>query len=100
MKSMTLALASALTAAVGLAAADLDQARAADMEKCFGIALAGQNECAAGPGTTCAASSTVDYQGNAWKLVPKGTCESITLSTKDGRQIGGSLMALDRDLPS
>jgi len=47
------------------------------MEKCYGVALAGQNDCKAGPGTTCAATSTVDYQGNAWKLVPKGTCTSI-----------------------
>ena len=100
MKSITLALASALTAVVGLAAADLGQARAADTEKCFGISLAGENECAAGPGTTCAATSTVDYQGNAWKLVPKGTCETITLTTKDGRQISGSVTPLNRDLPS
>jgi uncharacterized membrane protein len=46
-------------------------------EKCFGIALKGQNDCAAGPGTTCAGTSRVDYQGNAWKLVPKGSCVSI-----------------------
>lgn len=47
------------------------------MEKCYGVALAGQNDCAAGPGTTCAGTSKVDYQGNAWKLVPKGTCTAI-----------------------
>jgi uncharacterized membrane protein len=46
--------------------------------KCYGIALAGQNDCYAGPGTTCAATSTVNYQGNSWKLVPTGTCTSIT----------------------
>lgn len=46
-------------------------------EKCFGISKAGQNDCAAGPGTTCAGSSKVDYQGNAWKFVPAGTCTSI-----------------------
>ncbi|EED35140.1 conserved hypothetical protein [Luminiphilus syltensis NOR5-1B] len=45
-------------------------------EKCYGIALAGKNDCAAGPGTSCAGSSTRDYQGNAWKLVPAGTCET------------------------
>ena len=43
-------------------------------EKCYGVALAGKNDCAAGPGTSCAGSSKVDYQGDAWKLVPKGTC--------------------------
>jgi uncharacterized membrane protein len=49
----------------------------ADKEKCFGIALAGQNDCAAGPGTTCAGTSKRDYQGNAWKLVPNGTCQTV-----------------------
>ncbi|MBL8894233.1 MAG: DUF2282 domain-containing protein, partial [Rhizobiales bacterium] len=48
------------------------------MEKCYGVALKGQNDCAAGPGTTCAGTSKVDYQGNSWKLVPKGTCTSMT----------------------
>ncbi len=68
---------------------------AADKEKCYGISLAGQNDCAAGPGTTCAGTSKVDYQGNAWKLVPKGTCESIALP--GDRK--GSLTALERDVP-
>ena len=47
------------------------------MEKCYGISMAGKNDCAAGPGTTCAGTSKVDYQGNAWKYVPKGTCTTI-----------------------
>ena len=47
------------------------------MDKCFGIALKGDNECAAGPGTTCAGTAGADYQGNAWKYVAKGTCETI-----------------------
>ena len=47
------------------------------MDKCFGIALRGENDCAAGPGTTCAGTAATDYQGNAWKYVPKGTCETI-----------------------
>ncbi len=67
---------------------------AAEKEKCYGISLAGQNDCAAGPGTTCAGTSKVDYQGNAWKLVPKGTCEGIELP--GGRK--GSLTALERDV--
>jgi len=49
----------------------------AEMEKCYGVAMAGKNDCAAGPGTTCAGTSKVDYQGNAWKMVPKGTCTTI-----------------------
>ena len=47
------------------------------MEMCYGIALAGHNDCKAGPGTTCAGTSKVNYQGNAFKLVKAGTCTSI-----------------------
>ena len=77
------------------AAAVQAPALAAGKEKCFGVSLAGQNDCAAGPGTTCAGTSKVDYQGNAWKLVPKGTCETMDLP--GGRK--GSLTALERDVP-
>lgn len=48
------------------------------VEPCFGTALKGHNDCYAGAGTTCAGTSTVDYQGNAFKLVPKGTCTKIS----------------------
>jgi len=48
-------------------------------EKCYGIALKGQNDCAAGAGTTCAGTSTMDYQGNAWKAVPAGTCTTMNV---------------------
>ncbi len=51
--------------------------------KCYGVSLAGENDCAAGPGPTCAGTSTVDYQGNAWALMPAGTCEETELP--DGR---------------
>jgi uncharacterized membrane protein len=47
------------------------------MEKCYGVALAGKNDCAAGPGTTCAGTAKADYQGSAWVLVEKGTCTKI-----------------------
>jgi uncharacterized membrane protein len=47
------------------------------MDKCYGIALKGDNDCAAGPGTTCAGTAAADYQGNAWKYVAKGTCATI-----------------------
>jgi uncharacterized membrane protein len=74
---------------------------AQDMEKCFGVSLAGENDCAAGPGTTCAGTSTVDYQGNAWTLVPAGTCATIELPAgEDGMARMGSLEELDRDLPA
>lgn len=52
---------------------------AAHKEKCFGVALKGQNDCAAGPGTTCQGTSTVDFQGNSWKFVRGGTCTSIVV---------------------
>jgi uncharacterized membrane protein len=75
-------------------------ATAAEQEKCYGVSLAGENDCAAGPGTTCAGTSTVDYQGNAWTLVEAGTCMEIELpSMDDGTMRMGSLEALDRDLP-
>lgn len=54
------------------------------MEQCFGVALAGKNDCAAGPGTTCAGTSKVNYQGNAFKLVPAGTCTTIKTPTGMG----------------
>ena len=72
-----------------------DASAGAEMVECFGVSLAGENDCAAGPGTSCEGTSTVDYQGNAWTLVPKGTCESMTVA--GGRK--GSLTELDRDLP-
>jgi len=58
------------------------QVKAGKVEPCFGTALKGKNDCFAGAGTTCAGTSTVDYQGNAFKLVPKGTC--TTISTPKG----------------
>ena len=67
------------------ATAHVTPAAAQAKEKCYGISLAGQNDCAAGPGTTCAGTSTVDYQGNAWKHVPAGTC--TTIRTPRGRDI-------------
>jgi uncharacterized membrane protein len=53
-------------------------------EKCFGIALAGKNDCAAGPGTTCAGTATKDYQGNSWTHSPAGTCAFIVTPTGKG----------------
>lgn len=76
--AMAAALAS-MAGAAPLTKAEADAAVAAKKEKCFGVALKGQNDCAAGPGTTCQGTSTVDFQGNAWKFVPGGTCTSITL---------------------
>lgn len=54
------------------------------MEKCYGVAKAGKNDCAAGPGTSCAGTSTRDYQGNAWKYVPAGTCTKTATPKGNG----------------
>jgi uncharacterized membrane protein len=74
------ALALAIGAALTLAQTPV-QAQPADKEKCFGVALKGKNDCAAGPGTTCAGTSKTDHQGNAWSLVPKGSCEKTASPT-------------------
>ena len=89
-------VASGVAATLGLAAAaTMHTANAQDgMEKCYGISLAGQNDCAAGPGTTCAGTSVIDYQSNAWKLVPQGTCANI--ETPHGN---GSLEASNGRVP-
>ncbi len=87
-----------VTLACALTAMATTAAQAEDMEKCYGVSLAGQNDCAAGPGTTCAGTSKVDYQGNAWTLVPAGTCLTMELPAgADGQPRMGSLEPLDRD---
>ena len=83
-----------IAAALGSALATLatpSSAQGGAKEKCYGVALKGMNDCAAGAGTTCAATSRVDYQGNAWKLVNKGTC--ATTQTPHGP---GSLTEVKR----
>lgn len=95
----TAVIAAALTAALGTLTMP---AFAQEQEKCYGIAKAGANDCAAGPGTTCAGTSQIDFQGNAWKLVPAGTCGSIELP---GGRMGaafpdGDYQGLARDLPA
>lgn len=101
---MRLASGTMLAGAVLAALQSAGPARAQDREKCYGISLAGRNDCAAGPGTTCAATSTVDFQGNAWTWVPKGDCVKYRPDTAradymlpGGRR--GSLVKLERDLP-
>jgi uncharacterized membrane protein len=86
----SLAVAGAVSAALA-ALTGTATAQNQPTEKCYGVSLAGKNDCAAGPGTTCAGTSKVDYQGNAWKLVPKGSC--VTTSTPHGP---GSLSPVKR----
>lgn len=86
MKTLTNAAAAAtVLALMGGAALAADMAMAkthAPQEKCYGVAKAGQNDCAAGAGTTCAGTSKVDYDGKVFKEVPKGTC--VTMKTPKG----------------
>ena len=77
MKStLTAALAGSLTLALCAAAQAGPAAAQPGADKCYGVALAGKNDCAAGAGTSCAGTSTVDYDAHVWKYVAKGTCES------------------------
>ncbi len=78
------AAALALSIAAGAQAAQAADGAPSPMEKCYGVALAGRNDCKAGPGTTCAGTSRSDYQGNAWKLVKAGTC----VATKTPKGLG------------
>lgn len=66
--------------ALGLANASAYAADDPNMEKCYGIAAPGKNDCA-GPAHACAGQSKVS-SGKEWIKVPKGTCERI---------VGGSL---------
>ncbi len=96
MNNLTLARAAGLVLTAGIAAGLTATVPASAqskpaMEKCFGVAKAGKNDCSAGPGTSCAGTSTKDYQGNAWTLVKKGTCEKI--ETPKGK---GSLKPIQR----
>lgn len=74
----TLALALGTAVSLGSMTA---HAASDDMEKCYGVSLKGQNDCKAGPGTTCAGTAKKDYQGNAFKLVPAGTCTEMESPT-------------------
>lgn len=94
MNARSLAIAAAALSAIATSTFAADDKTAGDkkmanMEKCYGVSMAGKNDCAAGPGTTCAGTSKVDYQGNAWKNVDKGTC--VGIKTPKGM---GSLTAI------
>ena len=79
---MTKTISAALAASLAMALVSAAQAGPAapqpGADKCYGVALAGKNDCAAGAGTSCAGTSTVDYDAHAWKYVAKGSCEAMT----------------------
>jgi|SRR5690349_20917175 uncharacterized membrane protein len=91
-RNVNLALAGAVAAALGLAAqAAPSAAQDADKEKCYGIAMAGKNDCAATGNNSCAGTSKMDYDKGAWKYVAKGTCAGMSVNLKDGSKRMGSL---------
>ena len=68
------ALATACVAGLNVAHA----ADGADKEKCFGVAKAGQNDCASAAGThSCVGQAKKDNDPNDWKFVAKGTCAKM-----------------------
>ena len=84
MKSSSIAVATLALAAITSGAANAADQKAGAKEKCYGVSMAGKNDCAAGAGTTCAGTSKSDYQGNAWKYVAAGTCTTIKTSKGSG----------------
>ena len=83
-RSFNAAMLAAAVAAVASTVALAPVAEAATKEKCFGVSKAGQNDCASSiAGSTCAGTSTVNYDKKAWKYVKKGTC--TTISTPKGK---------------
>lgn len=73
-KQLLASAALAVTIATTVAA----PAHAGGKEKCYGVAMAGQNDCANLAGThSCAGQSSVDNDSGEWKLVAKGTCEDL-----------------------
>jgi uncharacterized membrane protein len=72
------ALATALSLGLAGQAAAQDMGKTGGKEKCFGVAKAGQNDCANLSGShSCAGQATVDNDPGEWKYVPKGTCKDM-----------------------
>lgn len=88
-RSATFSLAAAVAAALSIAAQPVEAS--SKNEKCYGIAKAGENDCAASGNSTCAGTAKADYDAAAWKLVPKGTCETTEVTLKNGATRKGSL---------
>ena len=89
MKISNFAMAGAAAALVSTASLASPVKPQPGKDKCYGVSLAGKNDCAAGAGTTCAGTAKKDYAGNAWRYVARGTCTAI--KTPKGP---GSLVAI------
>nr|WP_298684112.1 DUF2282 domain-containing protein [uncultured Dongia sp.] len=91
-RTVSLAIAGSLLTALAMSSAPA----AADdtKEKCFGIAMAGKNDCASAGNNSCAGQSKADFDKAAWKAVPKGTCETTMVKLPDGTERAGTLMPM------
>lgn len=77
------------TAFAGLVGASMAMGTVADAEaaksgkeKCYGVAKAGQNDCASADGShSCAGHATADNLPGEWKYVDAGTCADMGGST-------------------
>lgn len=84
-----LVISAALAASLAVGTTLSSTAAAAGKEKCYGVAKAGQNDCANLAGThSCAAQATVDNDPGEWVVVAKGTCEALGgLSKKEAKAL-------------
>ncbi|MFY9639687.1 MAG: DUF2282 domain-containing protein [Rhodomicrobium sp.] len=90
--SCNAALAGAFAAALALSAVPAQAAdQAGAKEKCYGIAMAGRNDCASTGNNSCAGTAKADYEKGAWMLVPKGTCLTAEVTLKSGAKQHGTL---------
>lgn len=88
-------LAVIVAAVAAAAAADAGaQQSGAERERCYGISMAGANDCASTGNNSCAGTAKADHDRGAWKYVAKGTCTSIEVTLKDGRKRMGSLQPI------
>ncbi|MDO8975466.1 DUF2282 domain-containing protein [Reyranella sp.] len=90
-RTTTVALAAAVAAAALMSSGANAQTANADKEKCYGVSMAGKNDCAATGSNSCAGTSKADYDAKAWKYVAKGSCAKMEVTLKDGKKRMGTL---------
>jgi uncharacterized membrane protein len=93
-RSSNLSLAAAVAAAALMSAGAQAQTANADKERCYGISMAGKNDCAATGNNSCSGQAKMDYDAKAWKYVAKGTCTKMEVTLKDGKKRMGSLQPM------
>lgn len=93
-RSTNLTLAAAVAAAALMSAGAQAQTANADKEKCYGISMAGKNDCAATGNNSCSGQAKMDYDTKAWKYVAKGTCATMEVTLKDGMKRKGTLQPM------